>query len=190
MQNYTSYFLGIPLPQQYKKEFDQVLTMFSQAFPELELVASQTPHVTIYYLNIQSKFALSEIKELIQRKANILADLSLTVGGYGYFSENNPMVVFLKVSFPNVLTEFNELIGKTLIKYSAIDNNLPFHPHITLGRIKSALNQAKIKETESNFKTKLTKINWNFQITELILYGVDSTKSPEQQDELLTIPLK
>lgn len=189
MKNYTSCFLGIPLPQEYQKEFEQLLLDISLMFPELELVAFRTPHITIYYLDKQSKFALSEIKEVIKNKTNILVNLSLTVGGFGYFSENNPKVLFLEVNYPSALTDFNKEIVKTLIKYSALDNNLPFHPHVSLGRIKSIQAQENFKKVETNLKTKLSNIRWGFQIKELVLYGVDSTKSPEYQEKLLTIPV-
>ena len=76
------------------------------------------------------------------------------------------------------------------MKYRGSNNSFPFHPHMTVGRIKTTQAQESFKLSEKKLKLKLNTINWSFKVNELALYGVDSTKSPEHQEKLLTIPIE
>lgn len=190
MKKFTSCFLGIPLPQEFQQEFKQLLADIHSNNPHIEVVRPQTPHVTVYYLNKQSQFSLNEIKELVQLKMSIVKNIKIQISGFGCFFEENPKVLFLDVVYPMALTDFNKEISKLLRKYNASDNKLTSHPHMTIGRIKNKQAKESFKINEKNLKSRLNIINWDFQVKEIILYGVDSTESPERQEKLVTIPVK
>lgn len=190
MKSYTSYFLGIPLPQKYLKEFRLVLDDIRTIDSSIETVDPQTPHITIYYLNKQSQYVLEEINENIKPFNDILNKVALTIGGFDYFTKDNPKVLFLEIKYPKALINYRNKISRFLEKYSASDNNLPFHPHMTVGRIKSIQGQQSFNKNRNEILAILEKIHWEFKISEIILYGADSTKSPEHQEKLLTIPIK
>src|SRR5436189_4491765 len=97
MKSYTSCFLGIPLPQKYLKEFGRVSEDIRTIDSSIETVHPQTPHITIYYLNKQSQYVLEEINENIKPFNDILNKVTLTIGGFGYFTKDNPKVLFLDV---------------------------------------------------------------------------------------------
>ena len=114
----------------------------------------------------------------------------LTIGGFNYFTKDNSKVLFLEVKYPKTLIDYKNKISEVLEKYSASDNNLPFHPHMTVGRIKSIQGQQSFNKNRNETLARLDRIHWEFEINEIILYGVDSTRSPEHQEKLLTIPVK
>ena len=50
--------------------------------------------------------------------------------------------------------------------------------------------QQAFKAYQSNLKTLLDEVNWPFEITEVVLYGADSTKQPEYQEKLIPLIVK
>lgn len=189
MKKFTSCFLGIPLPQEFQQEFEQLLADVYFNYPHIEVVRSQTPHMTVYYLNEQSQFSLNEIKKLVQPKMSIVKNIKIRIRGFGCFTEENPKVLFLDVAYPVALTDFNKEMSKLLRRYSASNNKLTFYPHMTVGRIKNKQAKESFKKNERDLKSRLNIVNWDFQVKEIILYGVDSTESPELHEKLVTIPV-
>lgn len=191
MRIYTSCFIGVPLPEKFQQEFETLLEDISKISPSLELrlVDLKTPHVTIYYLDKQSQFNLPDITNSVRSSIDLLKDAELTVGGFDYFGEANPKVLFLNVLDPHTLKAFNQSITKSLRKYYANDNDFPFHPHMTITRI-DPQSRKSFKESYSKLKSRLNKIIWTFPITKIVLYGVDSTKTPEHHEKLITISVR
>lgn len=189
MKSYTSCFLGIPLPQEFMNKFKQLLHEIHVIDPFIETVEPRTPHITIYYLNQQSQYSLEEITKLVQLFAKNLRGSSLKVGEFNYFTQVNPKVLFLDVIYPESLTNFKNKISESLEEYSALDNTLPFYPHMTVGRIKDTQAQESFRKSKKKLALRLNEIHWDFTINEIALYGVDSAKSPEYQEKLITIPV-
>lgn len=189
MKEYTSAFAGIPLPEIYQQDFEDLLGELKEIAPSLELTDLKTPHITGYYLDQQSQFFLPKIADGIRSKVYLLKDANLTVGGFGYFGGDNPRVIFLNVEYPDSLREFNLEITKVLTEFYAVDNNQPFHPHMTVARLYSPEAQTSFKQPDSEIKSRLDQVSWEFHISEVVLYGVDSSKKPERQEKLIVIPV-
>jgi len=179
MSDYTSCFIGIPLPEKYQESFQNLLKEIFQINP-----------LTLYYLDKQSQTDLPKITENIKNHLEILKGVKLKIKGSGYFRGNDPRVLFLDVQHPKALQEFNKVITESLSTYSAPDNNLPFHPHVTVAWVGDPESQQAFKAHQSNLKTLLDKVNWPFEITEVVLYGADSTKKPECQEKLISLEVK
>lgn len=65
MKVYTSCFIGIPLPDKYQKEFEALLKDINSICPSWELVDPKTPHITVFYLDKQSKNKLPDIAKKV-----------------------------------------------------------------------------------------------------------------------------
>lgn len=132
MKDFSSYFIGTPLPQRYQQDFEDLQTDVSQISPLFKTTHPKTSHITICYLGKQSQSTLPEIAENVKKHLEILKGVKLKIGGLGYFGEDKPRILFVDVQYPPELNEFNKLISKSLSVYSAADNDLPFHPHVTV----------------------------------------------------------
>lgn len=185
MNQFTSCFVGIPLPEKFQKEFEGLLKDINSLYPKWKTVYPKTPHITVYYLDKQSQHVLPSVVGIIQTKINILKNLVLTIKGFNYFTKENLRedIVFLDIIYPHPFADFNQILKIELNQYYSADNNLPFHPHITVARVKG------LKDV-SNIENKIYKPNWKFPVTEIALYGVDSTKQPQHQEKLVSIPVK
>lgn len=58
---------------------------------------------------------------------------------------------------------------------------------MTVGRINAP---ERFKTNEKEIAEKMIAIQWEYNPDEIALYGVDSTKTPEYQEKILTVPLK
>lgn len=190
MNDYTSCFIGIPIPEKYHQSFENLLEGISQINPLFKPTYSITPHITVCYLDKQSQTDLPKIAENIKNYLKILKSVELKIGGFGYFREDNPKVLFLDVQYPKALQEFNKVIAKSLSIYSATDNNLPFHPHVTVAWVRDPEAQQAFRAYQSSLKDFMDEVNWSFEITEVALYGADSTKRPEYQEKLISLAVK
>lgn len=190
MNNYTSCFIGIPIPEKYQQSFEGLLEKIPQINPLFKPPYFQTPHITICYLDKQSQSDLQIIAEKVKYYLEILKGVHLKIGGFGYFRKDDPRVLFLDVDYPKALKKFNEVITKDLLVYSAIDKNLPFHPHVTVAWIGDPEAQKVFKAYKSELESVLEEVDWSFKITEVVIYGADSTKKPEYQERLISLPIK
>ncbi len=190
MQKYTSYFIGIPLPEKHQEKFETLLKELFHINSEFEATYQNTPHITVFYLDKQSQFNLPEIAEQVKSKLTIFKNAEITVEGSGYFVGNNQRVVFLNIAYPDSLREFNGAIAQTLIKFTAADSDLPFHPHMTIGKIRTANTQESEKGALLDLERKINQVHWTFPIEEIALYGVDSTKKPEHQEKIIVFTVK
>ncbi|MDO8573300.1 MAG: RNA 2',3'-cyclic phosphodiesterase [Candidatus Daviesbacteria bacterium] len=190
MKDYSSYFVGIPLPQKYQQDFEDLQADVSQISPLFKTTYPKTPHITVCYLSKQSQSALPEIVEDIKKHLEILKGAKLKVGGLGYFGKDKPRVLFLDVQYPKQLKEFNKILSKSLSHYYASDNDLPFHPHVSLAWVGDPEAQKAFKASQLELNSRLEKVNWTFDITEVVLYGVDSTKKPEYHEKLIVFAIE
>lgn len=187
MNGYTAYFIGTPLPEKYQQDFENLQTDVSQISPSFKTTYPKTPHITVYYLGKQSQSALPEIAEDVKKHLKMLKGIKLKVGGCGYFGEDKPRILFLDVQYPPKLQEYNKVISKSLSIYYTPDNDLPFHPHVTVAWVGDSEAQKVFKTHQPELKILLDEIDWTFEITEVVLYGADSTKQPEYQEKLISI---
>ena len=187
MNVYSSCFIAVALQQKYQEEFEKLLTDIKNIDANIETVQSTTPHITLYYLNKQSQYSIDKIISLVKPELNILSNFSITVGGLGYFDQDNPKALFLNVIYPVILTDFNATLSEMLNMYGDVDNTHLFHPHLTAGRM--AGNQAKesFNKNREKLRLRLDKIKWSFSFDEVVLYGVDSSKSPQHQEKLAVL---
>lgn len=189
MKDYTSYFIGIPLPPELYKEYEKLLQKVSILAPDLELVSPNTPHITVYYLAKFPKLIISNLKSQLQKEVGILANSHVVVGELGVFGGENLKTIFLDTQCPEKLKQFREKISKIFVKNAAQDNFMPFYPHMTVASVRKRISKEEFANTQIKLKELLNAISWKFPITELAIYGVDSTQSPEYQKKLAVIPI-
>jgi len=187
MKVYNTCFIGIPLPKKYQQTFKTLLVDVSNICPKLEIVDPTTPHITGYYLDVQSESNLADIAKIVESTIGLLKGAKLIVGSFDYFGEDDPRVLFLNVLYPTALKDFNQSITGSLKKYYKSDTDLPFHPHMTIARMNTFESKKLFKESQLKIKTRLNEIIWAFPITEVVLYGIDSTKNPDHHEKLITI---
>ena len=190
MKVYKTCFIGIPLPNEYHKEFVILTNKLQNCYPSLELALPKIPHITIYYLDEQPQSKLDDIAQNVESVISVIKGVDLKVSTLGFFGDNDPRVLFLKVYYPDILVNFHNQVSKLLNKFFVNDDELPFHPHMTLGRMQTLQAKKEFKDLKGTLEIMLEQISWVFPIKELVLYGIDPTNLTEGHKKLITIPVK
>lgn len=189
MRDFTSYFIGIPLPGEFQKDYEALLCQANVIDPNIKTVNPLTSHITVYYLDKFPTLIPAHTAELLKSKINLLANSQITVSGFGSFGGQNPKTLFLAILCPTELKQFRKSIFKILAKNSAQDNSMPFYPHMTIAVVKAENYEKNFIHFQPQLKALLDNVTWTFTITELVIYGVDSIQSPEYQEKLVVIPI-
>lgn len=179
------------MPDKFQDKFEKLLADLVKLNPDWEITYPKTPHITVYYLDKQSQYVLPAIASIVKTKISILKNLILTVNGFSCFKkgDSRESIIFLDIIFKNELVAFNQYLAANLNQYYASDNNLPFHPHITVARVDDLLSVDNFENSVLKLEQKIGEINWEFPVSEIVIYGVDSTIQPQDQEKLITIPI-
>lgn len=108
----------------------------------------------------------------------------ISINNLGVFDPAFIRVLFAKVEHDNSLVEINQKFTHDLKNYYAEDNYLNFHAHLTLARFPSDEAREQYKVHEAKIKDLLGGIKWKFEVSDLVLYGVDSTQEVEYHQKL------
>lgn len=187
MKEFTSAFVGIPLPEKYFSEFKDIQSKTASYCGSIKLSDSNTPHITLFYLDKQSIKNLKEVEEIVKSTVELFRKLKVNSTKLGVFEIDNPRVLFIEVIKSELLSRIHDELSKQLKQYRAQEEFLEFHPHITIGRLKD---QESIIDFKNNYDILVNiynKIKWDFRVTEVFIYGVDSEIKPERQQQLIKI---
>lgn len=183
---YTSCFIGIPLPQDKQAEFAILISDLQAMELDLRCVNPTTPHITLYYLDEQSQYHLEEIAEIVNQERDVLASASISIHELGVFNPEQPRVLYLQADCSPEVEQSNHIFRNVLHEYYAIDNNVPFHPHMTIARIPNNESRSEFHKNRMYIESLCNQINWKFPVTDIVIYGVDSTQDPESQQQLFS----
>lgn len=188
MKEYSNCFIGISLPSEYLSQFNDLLGKVEGIDPDLKVVGSVTlvPHITICFMDKQSQDNLAAIEEVIKKYIDLLKNSSLTLKGLDTFGDDLPWVLFLPVEYSDNLVEFNSRLTTDLAELMSQDNNLPFHPHMTVAKFSEKSRQSW-RVNKDTVNAEMEKINWQFPITEVIVFGVDDIENPGLHQRLFTV---
>lgn len=175
MNEFTSSFVAIPLPEVLKPSYLQVLEDVKIEFPEVQLTSGDNPHITVLYLK-KSSIGQPAVKREVKERLTMIRGERVGVGEFGYFRGDNPRVLFLNVDYPYALEEYRDQVSAALSGHTARENDLMFHPHLSVGSI---VNWPDFDIDVVN--ARIRKRQWTFPISRLGIYGADSRQKPEYQ---------
>ena len=186
---YESCFLGVPLPEEFLKVYTDLQENIRQIDPSLTLqdINILEPHITIYYCGEQTEEVLEEISEIANDSKNILNGLTIKVGGLDFFVKDDYNVLFLDVIYPKELIVFQEEVNNRCAKFHRDNEILKFHPHLTVGGISTNRSTEELEQILLKLKVEFSKVNLEFPIIDLVMYGVDSADKTRTHKKLKTI---
>lgn len=182
---YTSYFIAIPIPNEFIEQFKNLIDELKAHSSDIQTVNPSTSHFTLYYLTKETENDLDYVNKCIVEHAYLLKNSRVEIGGFNFFGKDQPRVFFLDVKYPKELEQFNQTLANSLSKYAAAENNLGFHPHVTVASVKDPNTKKFFQAKRDSIEHKFNQINWTFPLREIVLYGANSGVKPEIQ-----VPLK
>lgn len=139
----SRYFLALPLPEPVR---ERLAAARPPELPGIRLVRADLMHVTLHFLGELEPHDLHAAKRALQ---DVPAPPgSFHISGVGAFPEDRPpRVIWAGIEENPPLQQLYEQLGETLNQ--AIDfqpEERPFHPHVTLARVKRRLRREQLQD--------------------------------------------
>ena len=133
-------FLAIELPKPILKKIEEVQGDLRSAHADVRWVSPEKIHLTLKFFGNIEESRIDPIFKSIEEPIRDTLPFSLEVRGVGAFPHlKNPRVIWIGlVDEGEVLTSFQKEIENQLGRIGFRPEDRPFHPHLTLGRMKSS----------------------------------------------------
>ena len=176
MRRYFSTFIGIPLPKNILEEYNRLLDEIRPKSKLFDLANRYTPHITLSFFGERSEAELVELDALLEESLESFKDAKIKIAGLDQFSPESPRVVFLEIDSKELLEP-----RKLLKEKIPIEEEKEFHPHLTIFRLRSEEAQKEFQKVLPEIEDLVKKIDWQFPVEELAIYGVDKDWPREGQ---------
>ena len=165
-------FLAIELPKLILKKIEEVQRDLRSTRADVRWVNPEKIHLTLKFFGNIEESRIDPIFKSIEEPIRNTPPYSIEVKGVGAFPQlRNPRVIWVGlVNGKEILTSFQKQIETQLEKIGFQTENRPFHPHLTLGRMKSSRGREEMvgrmeKHREEEFG--------DFKVERVILFKSD-----------------
>ncbi|OGF27957.1 2'-5' RNA ligase [Candidatus Falkowbacteria bacterium RIFOXYB2_FULL_47_14] len=132
-------FIALNLPAEMKQSVKIFLDGIKESIPGVVWAHPLTLHITLHFLGDTGPEQAEKIKMEMQNLSGKYHPMEFALSGRlnAFPAMNNPKILYLelKQSNGNSALSLQKILGKNLSQWIKIDKR-PWHPHITIGRIK------------------------------------------------------
>jgi len=167
-------FLAIELPGTIQKKIEEVQKDLKLSLADVRWVAPENIHLTLKFFGNIEESDIEPILESIGKPARKTLPFSLKVGGIGGFPNlKNPRVIWMGLEDRmGILVNFQGQLEKESEKTGFQSEERSFHPHLTLGRMKSNRGRSELVGRMERLKEE---VFGDFQVEKVVLFKSDLT---------------
>lgn len=165
-------FLAIEIPRTILKKIEEVQDDLKSSRADVRWVNPEKIHLTLKFFGNIDESRIDPIVKSIERPTQTISPFSLKVRGVGAFPYlKNPRVIWMGlVDGKEVLVSFQKQLEKELEKIGFEPEERAFHPHLTLGRMKSSKGREELAGRMERHKEEEFG---NFQVERVVLFKSD-----------------
>jgi 2'-5' RNA ligase len=154
------------------KKIEEVQRDLKSSHADVRWVNPENIHITLKFFGNIEESRIESIITSIEEPVRTTSSFSLKVQGMGGFPHlKNPRVIWMGlVNGKEVLISFQKQIEKELERIGLQPEDRPFHPHLTLGRMRSNRGRDELVGWIERFKGEEFG---NFQVERVILFKSD-----------------
>lgn len=144
-------FIAIDLSPEIKKTLSLLIEELDKGNRNIRWVRQEGMHLTLKFLGEIGRERIQEIENVLKRISRKYEPLVLKFKGTGSFppGKKNPRVLWVGIEEGEILSALQAHLEEELEKLGFPRELRKFHPHLTLGRVKSFFN---LRETLSLFE--------------------------------------
>ncbi len=149
-------FLAIELPKPILKKIGGVQEDLKSAHAEVRWVHPEKIHLTLKFFGNIEESKVDSIFKTIEEPLQTHQPFLLKVRGVGAFPQwRNPRIIWMGlVDGDEILNTLQKEIETQLEKIGFQPEDRPFHPHLTLGRMKSPKGKEALVERMERYKER------------------------------------
>ena len=165
-------FLAIEIPRTILKKIEEVQDDLKSSRADVRWVNPEKIHLTLKFFGNIDESRIDPIVKSIERPTQTISPFSLKVRGVGAFPHlKNPRVIWMGlVDGKEVLVSFQKQLEKELEKIGFEPEERAFHPHLTLGRMKSSKGR---EELAGRMERHQEEEFGDFQVERIVLFKSD-----------------
>ncbi len=182
-------FVAIDLEPEIKKNLSKFIQKLDSHNPNIRWTKNQGMHLTLKFIGEIPDEREDDIKSVLMDISLKHARFPLKLAGTGTFPprSRHPRILWLGIEENPKLRSVQNDVESKLEKMSIPREKRKFHPHLTLGRVKSSHNIAPVLEKlTENINTEFGKM----EVTEVTLFKSTLKPSGAEYDALAKIQLK
>lgn len=167
-------FLAVQLPEKILNKIGEVQKELKSCRADVRWVSPHHIHLTLKFFGNVEEAKIDSIAQSIEEPARSTSPMSITVRGIGAFPGlKSPRVIWLGLhDEKKVLVSFQKRLEGEFQKIGFQPEDRPFHPHLTLGRMRSNRGKEALVEVMEKFREEELG---NFQVERVILFKSDLT---------------
>lgn len=165
-------FLAIELPESILNRIGEVQRALKSSKADVRWVNPENIHLTLKFFGNIEEFQIESIVKSIEEPIRTTSPISIAVQGIGAFPGlKNPRVIWVGLNDERKeLVPFQNRLERELEKVGFQPEDRPFHPHLTLGRMRS--NQGKDELVRGMERYREEEFG-NFQVERVVLFKSD-----------------
>jgi 2'-5' RNA ligase len=165
-------FLAIELPKPILRKIEEVQGDLRSTHADVRWVNPEKIHLTLKFFGDIEESRIDPIFKSIEEPIRNTLPFSLKVKGVGVFPHmRNPRVIWMGlVDGRETLISFQKQIDTLLKDIGFQPEDRPFHPHLTLGRMKSSRGKEELVGRMEKFKEEEFG---TFQVERVVLFKSD-----------------
>jgi 2'-5' RNA ligase len=151
-------FIAIDLDHELKKNLSLLINRLNKGSKGIKWVSEEGMHLTLKFLGEISQEKVQDVENILKKISSMHKPFPLKLKGTGFFppEKKNPRVLWVGIEEEPNLRDLQDRLERELEKLAFPREKRKFHPHLTLGRVKtpSKLEQTLLeieKQRESNF---------------------------------------
>lgn len=145
-------FIAIELPQNIKDAIERQTVRLRQTLGNdlVRWVPAQNMHVTLKFLGDIAASHVEFLKQMLARESESHQQFDLQIGGLGsYPTSKRPRVLWVGLHAPADLASLQKSIEAGACRLGYEQEERPFSPHLTLGRVRQNLSPADLPKIRS-----------------------------------------
>lgn len=184
-------FIAIELPQDIKTDLSNIQEELKQTRADVKWVKPENIHLTLKFLGEIDQNLVKKICSILDEIAQKNAPFNLRLTNLGAYPKlKYPRVIWIGIANDQPVVKIAEEIEKETIKIGLAAELRPFSSHITLGRVRSALNRAALAEKLDYLNKTSSSENPDFGVHSLILFKSTLTPTGPIYEAIFSCSLK
>ncbi|MCK5319202.1 MAG: RNA 2',3'-cyclic phosphodiesterase [Anaerolineales bacterium] len=186
-------FLAVNIPLEVKGKLQEEISRLRTLIrgEPVRWVRSEGIHLTLKFLGEISNSNLGEIGQALGREVKRHPFFTLHVGGFGCFpNRRRPRVLWIGITEENgTLAQVQTVIEEKLVPLGYGKEGRPFHPHLTLGRVKRNISMSDLTQLKKAVGEFVVGQIGHFEVRELHLIRSILRPSGAEYSPLMEYPL-
>ncbi|MEX1248484.1 MAG: RNA 2',3'-cyclic phosphodiesterase [Anaerolineales bacterium] len=141
-------FIAIEMPKVLQRALDKASVNLRRQMADLPIrwLRTDNIHLTLKFIGETSEEIIPRIVAIIEEQASKVTPFEIQLGGLGVFpNPRKPLVLWVGVQAPATLLRLQQGIEVGLTQLGIAAEERPFHPHLTLGRVRRDHRVANLK---------------------------------------------